>query len=78
MSKSIFIERIHRTLDGIEMSFDSQERAVEFARLFKIPLSTSRAILSGALSPSDDLLKHIAEELEVSENWLLGKDKDKK
>lgn len=74
MNRSIFIERIHRSLDNIEMSFDSQERAAEFAKLFQLPLSTSRAILSGATFPSDELLNKIAEELEVDKTWLLGKD----
>ena len=73
MGKSIFIERLHHTLDNIEMSFDSQERAAEFARLFDIPLTTSRAILSGTMAPGDELLDLIAQELEVKKDWLLGK-----
>lgn len=76
MIKSIFIERLHRLLDSIDMSFDSQERANEFARLFKIPVSTSRAILAGIMPPSDALLDQITKELEVTRDWLLGKEKN--
>lgn len=73
MNKSIFVERVHRALDNIEMSFDSHERAVEFSKLFQVPLSTSRAILSGSVSPSEEMLDRLAEELEVSKDWLLGR-----
>lgn len=76
MGKSVFIERLHRTLDNIEMSFDSQERAAEFAKLFKIPVSTSRAILSGTMPPSDELFDLVASELEINKNWLLGKEEN--
>jgi hypothetical protein len=68
-----FSERLHRELDEIGVPQRSEERVEVFAKLIKLPRFKAEAILSGQVSLDPSLLELLAEEFEVSTEWLLGK-----
>jgi len=69
-----FSERLNKELDAIGVPEESSERIAILSKLVKIPKFKAEALLNGHTSPDEMLLKVIAEELEVSANWLVGKD----
>lgn len=72
-----FLERLHKQLDSIGLPLDELERSKVFAKLFKVNKPLSSSILAGRMMPNAELLQAIANELEVSPDWLLGHDKAK-
>jgi transcriptional regulator with XRE-family HTH domain len=72
-----FSERLNKELDNIGVPEATIERIQILSKLIRIPKFKAEALLSGSNSPDAALLKIIAQELEVSENWLLGKDDSK-
>jgi hypothetical protein len=72
MNKREFSERLNRELDEIGVPVRNDERIVVFAKLLKVPSFKAEAILNGH-SPDASTLEILAEELEVSVDWLLGK-----
>ena len=73
MSNKRFSERLNRGLDDIGVPERSDERVEIFAKLIKIPRFKAEALLNGNTNPDTPLLELLAEELEVSADWLLGK-----
>lgn len=74
MSNRAFTERLHRELDAIGVPERSSERTEALSKLIKIPRFKAEAILSGNLLPDAEHLELLATELEVSVDWLLGKE----
>lgn len=72
-----FSERLNRELDNIGVPEVLNERIEVLSRLIKIPKFKAEALLSGSVQPDTNLLKILAQELEVNEQWLLGKDDSK-
>lgn len=77
MSNRQFSERLNKELDDIGVPERSEERVEVFAKLLRVPRFKAEAILNGNTTPDMPLLEMLAEELEVSADWLLGKS-DKK
>ena len=73
MSNKVFSERLNQELDNIGLPQHEAERIEAFARLIKTPRFKAESILHGELIPSPEVLNQIAEELEVSIEWLTGK-----
>ena len=72
-----FSERLNKELDSIGVPEATTERIEVLSKLIKIPKFKAEAILSGLTSPDAKVLKTLAEELEVNEDWLLGKNDSK-
>ncbi|WP_133128911.1 hypothetical protein [Legionella nagasakiensis] len=77
MSNKQFSERLNKELDDIGVPQENHERVEVFAKLIKIPRFKAEAILNGNINLEAPLLNLLAEELEVSADWLLGRS-DKK
>ena len=73
MGNKRFSERLNKELDDIGVPERSDERVEVFAKLLKVPRFKAQALLDGATIPEAPLLTILAEELEVSADWLLGK-----
>jgi hypothetical protein len=73
MSNRAFSERLNSGLDEIGVPEHNDERIEILAKLIKVPRFKAEALLSGNLGPEPPLLKIIANELEVNEDWLMGK-----
>ena len=73
MSNKQFSERLNKELDEIGVPVRSDERVEVFAKLIKVPRFKAEAILNGNTTIEAPLLDTLAEELEVSSEWLLGK-----
>ena len=73
MTNKQFSERLNKELDEIGVPERTDERVEVFAKLIKIPKFKAEAILNGNTIIEAPLLKILAEELEVSTEWLLGK-----
>lgn len=73
MASKRFSERLNAELDNIGVPEESIERIDVLAKLLKVPKFKAEALLNGMTTPDQQLLSVIAGELEVSEDWLLGK-----
>ncbi|MFY7698159.1 MAG: hypothetical protein ACOVQX_05040 [Legionella sp.] len=73
MSNKQFSERLNKELDEIGVPQRSDERIVVFSKLIKLPKFKAEAILTGNVVLEPQLLSLLANELEVSEDWLVGK-----
>lgn len=72
-----FSERLNRELDNIGVPPETHERIAIFAKLLKIPRFKAASLLEGVYNPDEQLLKALADELEVSIDWLVGKNESK-
>lgn len=68
-----FSERLNKELDNIGVPESSAERIEVLSKLVKIPRFKAEALLCGATNPDIDLLNTLAQEFEVSADWLVGK-----
>lgn len=68
-----FSERLNKELDNIGAPESSIERIEVLSKLVKIPKFKAEALLNGATNPDQALLNALAEEFEVSADWLAGK-----
>lgn len=73
MGNKVFSERLNRELDSIGVPQRNDERVDAFAKLVKLPRFKAEALLQGNTNPDPSLLNTIAQELEVSVDWLMGK-----
>ena len=69
-----FSERLNQELDEIGAPEAHDERIEVLAKLIKVPKFKAEALLSGATHPDSALLNALAQEFEVSADWLVGKD----
>ncbi len=69
-------ERLNHELDEIGVPALMTERVQACSKLFNLPKFKIEALLNGVVFDSSSLQK-IADELEVSTNWLLGQAKRK-
>ncbi|PJD96229.1 MAG: hypothetical protein CK426_00815 [Legionella sp.] len=68
-----FSERLNKELDSIGVPEATSERIAILSKLIKVPKFKAEALLNGLTKPDAVLLKTLAEELEVTEDWLIGK-----
>lgn len=73
----VFSERLNTELDSIGVPTRFDERVDVFAKLVKIPRFKAEAILNGRTNPEANLLEQLAEEFEVSADWLIGKSNER-
>ncbi|MCX7115822.1 MAG: hypothetical protein NTW08_07950 [Gammaproteobacteria bacterium] len=74
MNLKMFAQRLHEALDDIDFPIRLDERIEAFTKLVRIPRFKAEQLLNGTVQPEPELLKQIAEELEVTESWLTGKE----
>ena len=74
MSNRVFSEHLNQGLDDIGVPAHHNERIEAFAKLIGVPRFKAESILSGQAYIDPALLALIADELEVSVDWLLGKE----
>ncbi|MFT4058670.1 MAG: hypothetical protein QM652_03880 [Legionella sp.] len=74
MASKRFSERLNRELDNIGVPESNHERIEILSKLIKIPKFKAEALLNGATHPDEKLLNQLAQEFEVSTDWLVGKD----
>lgn len=73
MTNKQFSERLNKELDAIGMPQHMSERTKAFARFAKLPKFKAQTLLNGAMNPDDLILQLLADELEVEQDWLIGK-----
>lgn len=73
-----FAERLNAALDNIGLPTATNDRIEALAKLLRLRNKTQVAfLLNGKITPDEDLLTHLAEELDVSADWLMGKPSSK-
>jgi len=77
MVNKVFTERLNRELDNLGLPELMIDRIDALAKLIKIPKFKAQSLLDGVVSSEDPVLFILAEELEVSPDWLLGKQDQK-
>ena len=78
MSNRIFAERLNAELDDIGMPQRVDERIETFSKFIELPRFKAQAVLNGIEIPNEEVLAFLANQLEVSVAWLLGKNDDRK
>lgn len=78
MSYKLFRERLEEGLNIIGLPKSYEERVRAFSKVFGLSRHTSSSILNGIIIPDNQTLQIIAEELDVTTDWLLGKSNTKK
>lgn len=73
MPNKKFSERLNKELDSIGVPSTTTERIEILSKLIKIPKFKAEALLHGLTNPDATLLKTLATEFEVTEEWLIGK-----
>ena len=73
MTHRLFSERLNQELDNIDVPSREEERIDALSKMFHIPKFKAEALLHGIYLPDEQLLKDVAQELEVDPNWLIGK-----
>ncbi len=68
-----FSERLNKELDSIGVPEVTTERIEILSKLIKVPKFKAEALLHGLTNPDAALLKILANEFEVTEEWLIGK-----
>lgn len=68
-----FSERLNKELDSIGAPQSRLERIEVLSKLIKIPKFKAEALLNGSINPNEPLLNTLAQEFEVSIEWLMGK-----
>jgi lipopolysaccharide export system protein LptA len=68
----IFQERLNKELSAFGFPLDKEERIRMFSEIFKLSKHTSASIIYGSIIPEKKMVKIVASELSVSEDWLLG------
>jgi hypothetical protein len=74
MRNKRFSERLNKELDNIGAPESSIERIEVLSKLVKIPKFKAESLLNGTTNPDERLLNTLAQEFEVSADWLVGKD----
>lgn len=77
MSNKKLTERLNHELDEIGVPTLMTQRVQVCSKLFKLPKFKIEALLHGVVAFDCNSMQKIADELEVSINWLMGEDKRK-
>lgn len=72
MSNKKLNERLNHELDVLGVPALMTERVQVCAKLFKLPKFKIEALLNGVITFDNNSMQKIADELEVSINWLMG------
>lgn len=74
MVNRVLSDRLNHELDNLGLPSLLEERTDALAKLLKIPKFKAQSLLNGAISAEDPALFMLARELEVSPDWLTGKE----
>ncbi len=74
MSNKIFAERLNKALDDISVPERREERVDALSKLIHVPKFTAEALLNGTKPLDTHLFEILTNELEVTEDWLMGRD----
>ncbi|KTC80605.1 hypothetical protein [Legionella cherrii] len=77
MSNKKFTERLNQELDELGVPELMTERVQVCSKLFQLPKFKIEALLHGVVALDGDSMQKIADELEVSADWLFGDAKGK-
>ncbi|WP_133128807.1 hypothetical protein [Legionella nagasakiensis] len=72
MSNKILTTRLNHELDELGVPSLITERVQACSKLFKLPKFKMEALLNGVVAIDPNSIQKIADELEVSKDWLLG------
>jgi hypothetical protein len=73
MSNKKLTERLNNELDELGVPTLIAERVYVCSKLFNLPKFKVEALLNGIVAFDSNCMQKIAEELEVSIDWLFGK-----
>ena len=74
MSNKKFAERLNKALDDIGVPEQSDERVEVLSKLIHVPRFKADALLNGTMPLDAHLFEILTNELEVTEDWLMGKE----
>lgn len=74
MSNKLFAERLNKALDDIGVPARSEERIDALSKLIKVPKFTANSLLNGTIALDPHLFELLTAELEVTEDWLMGRE----
>ncbi|EHL32289.1 hypothetical protein [Legionella drancourtii] len=77
MSNKKLTERLHKELDELGVPALMTERIQVCSKLFKLPKFKIEALLNGIVAFDSNSMQKIADELDVSIDWLFGAPKEK-
>lgn len=78
MSNKKLTERLNNELDELGVPTLMTERVQVCSKLFNLPKFKIEALLNGIVNFDSDSIHKVADELDVSMNWLLGETKGEK
>ncbi|WP_454784512.1 hypothetical protein [Legionella sp. WA2024007413] len=76
MSNKKLTERLNRELDELGVPALMTERVQVCSKLFQLPKFKIEALLHGVIALDSTSMQKVANELEVSMDWLFGKTKE--
>lgn len=76
MNKKQFSERLNKELDNIGVPTKYDDRVKAVAKIFHINQVRAKNILEGHYLKEENLLHHIADELDISVDLLVPKEKE--
>lgn len=74
MSNKLFAERLNKALDDIGVPELREERIEVLSKLIKVPKFKADALLNGTMALDAHLFDVLTQELEVTEDWLMGRE----
>lgn len=74
MAHKLFAERLNKALDNIDVPEQREERIDALCKLLKIHRFQAESFIDGIIIPNEMLLTKMAQELEVTSEWLLGEE----
>ena len=77
MSNKKLTERLNKELDELGVPTPMTERIQVCSKLFKLPKFKIEALLNGIVAFDSNSMQKIADELDVSIDWLFGATKGK-
>ena len=73
MHNKRFSDRLNNELDNMGVPNAQLERIDVLSKLLKIPKFKAEGLLNGNVTNNEGVLNSLAEELEVTVDWLIGK-----
>ena len=71
-TKKLITERLNNELDELGVPTKITERVQACSKLFNLPKFKIEALLNGIVAVDSNYMQKIADELEVSMDWLFG------
>ncbi len=75
MSNRVFAERLNKALDDIGVPAKTNERVDVLSKLINVPKFKADGLLNGTIPLDAHLFEILTQELEITEDWLMGRSK---